>query len=297
MKKLLALLGMFFLVVAVVPAVGATGVPTADDTMYFKSQSWSGINDENIYESLKPLVGSTNIGPIGVTIPWDGLDVISAGIFVHGPTYDLTEQSGKKFMAVTKIGATDYGRGIYKEFSDSMSSGYERYGVQLKKHYYTAGKETKKEYSVTYIVSASSEQEAKQKVEASLGVSVPVLEEVLSLEAGVDYSITNVYKTSYSYTYAVEVTFHQNIYYAELEFNGTLTRIVSETCSLGFCPLSAEPIPSIEGNSFAPESSYYSHTYFHDFDLSSGMLYFVGLDEVYGLGDYEVPLNFEEVEG
>ena len=297
MKKVLALLGMFFLVGAVMPAVGATGVPTTDAVMYFKSQSWSGVNDESIYEPLTPLVGSKTIGPIGMTIPWDGLDVISAGIFVHGPVYDLTEQSGKKFMVITKIGATDYGRGVYEEFSDPTVSGYEKYGVQLYKHYYTAGKAGTVDYKVVYIVTASSEYEAEQKVKASLGASVPVLDELFSLEAGVDYSITNVYKTSQSYTYGVEVTFHRHVYYAELEFNGTLTRTVSETCSFGFCPLSAKPMPSIEGNSFAPESTHYEHTYLRNFDLSSGMLFFIGPEQIYGSEDYTFPLNFEEVDG
>ncbi len=282
---------------AAVPAVGATGTPTADGLMYFKSQSWSGVDDKSIYQPLTPLVGSQTIGPVGVNIPWDGLDVISAGILVHGPVYDLTEQSGKKFMVVTKIGATDYGRGIYEEFSNSMVKGYEKYGVQLNKHYYTAGEAGTVDYKVVYIVTASSEYEAEQKVEASLGVSVPVLDDLFSLEAGVDYSITNVYKQSQSSTYAVEVTFHRHIYYAELEFNGALTRTVSETCSSGFCPLSAKPTPSLEGYSYAPESTHYYHTYTHNFDLSSGLLYFIGPKTVYGLGDYVVPLNFEEVNG
>ncbi|MDV3103275.1 hypothetical protein [Thermococcus waiotapuensis] len=296
MKKLLALLGVLLLVTTAMPAVSATGVPTVDTVMYFKSQSWSGLDQKSIYEPLTPLVGSETIGPIGMTIPWDGLDVISAGILVHGPVYDLTEQSGKKFMVVTKIGATDYGRGVYEEFSDPMVSGYERYGVQLNKHYYTAGKAGTVDYKVVYIVTASSEYEAEQKVEASLGASVPVVEGLFSLEAGVDYSITNVYKTSQSYTYGVEVTFHRHVYYAEIEFNGNLTRTVLQKCNLRFCPLSAKPTPSIESKTFAPELTYH-YTYFRDFDLSSGMLFFIGSETVYGLGDYVIPLNFEEVKG
>ncbi|ASJ01867.1 hypothetical protein A3L09_00630 [Thermococcus profundus] len=297
-KKPASLLGILVLAAAItIPAVGAA-TPTEDAVMHIQNQTWSGVNSMTLVASLRPLVGSKTIGPIYKSIPWDGLDVISAAILVHGVPYDLRGQSGQKFMVVYKIGATDYGRGIYREINEPMAKGYEKFGVQLRKHYFTAGGEATEAYKVIFIVTASSEQEAEQKVETSLGASVPILDDLLSFEAGVDYSVTNVYKTFYSETYGVEVTFYRHVYYAELEFNGTLTRTLYEKCPLGYCPLSSKPTPSVEMKaSLGPESSYY-RTYYRDFDVGTdGMLYFVGPDEVYGLGDYTMPLNFEEVNG
>ncbi len=47
--------------------------------------------------------------------------------------------------------------------------------------------------------------------------------------------------------------------------------------------------------SFSPESSY-THTYYRSFKVGTGgMLYFIGPEQVYGLGDYAMPLDFEEV--
>ena len=296
-KKLVSLLGVLILAATIAtPAVGAT-TPTEDAVMHFKSQSWSGKDTYTIVKPLSPLVGSKTIGPIDFSIPWDGLDVISAAILVHGVPYDLTEQSGQKFMVIYKIGATDYGRGIYEEFSDPMASGYEKFGIQGQQYYFTVGKNNTAAYKIVYIVNASSEQEAKQKVGTSLGASVPILGEVIGFEVGVDYSITNVYKTSHSETYGVEVTFYRHVYYAELQFNGGLTETISESCPFGYCPLSSRPLPSIYTKaSFSPESSY-THTYYRSFDVGTGgLLYFIGPEQVYGLGDYVMPLDFEEVE-
>ena len=303
MKRIRALLaiGIFLLVVATaIPTAGA--VSTIDAMAYFNHKSWSGVDNYAIYKSLRPLVGSKTIGPLYTRIPWDRLDVASVGIMIPGDSYPLKENTGKYFVRVTDIGATDYNRGAYIIIDGPWgTSGYEKYGISFSQvsPYFIPKRIAHIQKADTigikkiFIVQASDKEEAKQKVETGLSFGLSVGE---GLQVGVDYTIDTVYEmsssTSISKTYGVIVTFHNYIYRAEVEYRGYLTRTVSQNCPVGFCPTSLRSgVRSQKG--VIPLDSY-QYNDIRQFNLDSGAMFFVGYEEVYGRGSYILTIVFEQ---
>ncbi|WP_456366339.1 hypothetical protein [Thermococcus sp.] len=290
MKKVLALLGMFFLVgaAATAPAVSALSASLVDKPECVGFINWYNASG-SISRDMDTIRGGY-LQDVRVYLPWDDHVVASDEILTHNLVFHL--DNGEDLSYVGAVGATDYNRGTYTQISMPTVQGWERYSVSFpedgysKRVVYAGPMDGTLTSTIRVTVSATDEASAKVKAEAKVKAGLELLGS--GVENSISLSAEVVKRISETEEFVVDVSFTQRQYRLEIEYSGYLTHTLNENCQF-FCPTS--------GNFNELPLDTYTKVETKPFDLSAVFIFWSfpsGVDyDSLGLGN--LPVVYEEV--
>ncbi|WP_456366341.1 hypothetical protein [Thermococcus sp.] len=245
MKKILALLGMFFLVGAVMPGVYAEGdlgdgshtaVQILDDVYYLNGLTWSDTYNDPISGYVDTTAGGT-VQHVYFRTYWDGL--VTADLIVLKHAKALTTNTGDRREFIKSIGSAFFGKGSYHTFSDVTGSGFEKYWVSADRMVgYGSSTGTVIQKELTMTVYAESEVEAEQKVSAGFE----------ELGIGAEVSVSSKQKIGTKFEYTVKVIAPLYLHDYDTEFTGKLNMYYYTESSNNPMPLSFKQSPNLKEN-------------------------------------------------
>ncbi len=252
LRKSLLALGMFFLVVAVVPAVGATdaGITVGTEVYNQTGMSWSGANSTTLIKTVRPTAGGATPS-VTVTIPWDELATVDMMVINQFSGVQTNTEDTQKFTEA--MGSVFYGKGSYHTFSDPTGEGYDKYWISPKNMYVTSGRSgTSVTVEYTLTVYAESKVEAETKIKDGF--------KLLGIEAETSVIASQTIGTRVEYTVKVTTSLYQ--YYYTTLYTGTIWRHYHIESDSPYIILSKD-----KESSMTRSKNFYDHLYHKDFNL------------------------------